>query len=240
MNIFNNRFLLKFSKKLVFYNAENIKDVNEEKLVHLFLTEGVSYVPVIKKGEIVLGVISRKKYFFSKLKNEVFNVGKITKPPVIVNLDDDLAFTLSKLKNNSSLILLINGIPERFISSKVVLDAFEDYSKKFMVIEKSEKLIRNYITENSPDYIKILEEKNQHKINGKIKTIEDLFFSDYTLIFSKRWDTLTIKDVSNKKKFMRDLTETNRIRNSLFHFRKNEDLDKLGWKPIEDIISVLE
>lgn len=240
MNIFNNRFLLKFSKKLVFYNAENIKDVNEEKLVHLFLTEGVSYVPVIKKGEIVLGVISRKKYFFSKLKNEVFNVGKITKPPVIVNLDDDLAFTLSKLKNNSSLILLINGIPERFISSKVVLDAFEDYSKKFMVIEKSEKLIRNYITENSPDYIKILEEKNQHKINGKIKTIEDLFFSDYTLIFSKRWDTLTIKDVSNKNKFMRDLTETNRIRNSLFHFRKNEDLDKLGWKPIEDIISVLE
>ena len=240
MNIFNNRFLLKFSKKLVFYNAENIKDVNEEKLVHLFLTEGVSYIPVIKKGEIVLGVISRKKYFFSKLKNEVFNVGKITKPPVIVNLDDDLAFTLSKLKNNSSLILLINGIPERFISSKVVLDAFEDYSKKFMVIEKSEKLIRNYITENSPDYIKILEEKNQHKINGKIKTIEDLFFSDYTLIFSKRWDTLTIKDVSNKNKFMRDLTETNRIRNSLFHFRKNEDLDKLGWKPIEDIISVLE
>ena len=240
MNIFNNRFLLKFSKKLVFYNAENIKDVNEEKLVHLFLTEGVSYVPVIKKGEIVLGVISRKKYFFSKLKNEVFNVGKITKPPVIVNLDDDLAFTLSKLKNNSSLILLINGIPERFISSKVVLDAFEDYSKKFMVIEKSEKLIRNYINENSPDYIKILEEKNQHKINGKIKTIEDLFFSDYNLIFSKRWDTLTIKDVSNKNKFMRDLTETNRIRNSLFHFRKNEDLDKLGWKPIEDIISVLE
>ena len=240
MNIFNNRFLLKFSKKLVFYNAENIKDVNEEKLVHLFLTEGVSYVPVIKKGEIVLGVISRKKYFFSKLKNEVFNVGKITKPPVIVNLDDDLAFTLSKLKNNSSLILLINGIPERFISSKVVLDAFEDYSKKFMVIEKSEKLIRNYITENTPDYIKILEEKNQHKINGKIKTIEDLFFSDYTLIFSKKWDTLTIKNVSNKNKFMRDLTETNRIRNSLFHFRKNEDLDKLGWKPIEDIISVLE
>ena len=240
MNIFNNRFLLKFSKKLVSYNAENIKDVNEEKLVHLFLTEGVSYVPVIKKGEIVLGVISRKKYFFSKLKNEVFNVGKITKPPVIVNLDDDLAFTLSKLKNNSSLILLINGIPERYISSKVVLDAFEDYSKKFMIIEKSEKLIRNYITENSPDYIEILEEKNQHKINGKIKTVEDLFFSDYTLIFSKRWDTLTIKDVANKNKFMRDLTETNRIRNGLFHFRKNEDLDKLGWKPIEDIISVLE
>ena len=240
MNIFNNRFLLKFSKKLVFYNAENIKDVNEEKLVHLFITEDVSYVPVIKKGEIILGVISRKKYFFSKLKNEVFNVGKITKPPVIVNLDDDLAFTLSKLKNNSSLILLINGIPERYISSKVVLDAFEDYSKKFMIIEKSEKLIRNYITENSPDYIEILEEKNQHKINGKIKTVEDLFFSDYTLIFSKRWDTLTIKDVSNKNKFMRDLTETNRIRNGLFHFRKNEDLDKLGWKPIEDIISVLE
>lgn len=240
MNIFNNRFLLKFSKKLVFYNAENIKDVNEEKLVHLFITEDVSYVPVIKKGEIILGVISRKKYFFSKLKNEVFNVGKITKPPVIVNLDDDLAFTLSKLKNNSSLILLINGIPERYISSKVVLDAFEDYSKKFMIIEKSEKLIRNYINENSPDYIEILEEKNLHKINGKIKTIEDLFFSDYTLIFSKRWDTLTIKDVSNKNKFMRDLTETNRIRNGLFHFRKNEDLDKLGWKPIEDIISVLE
>ena len=240
MNIFNNKFLLKFSKKLVFYNAENIKDVNEEKLVHLFLTEGVSYVPVIKKGEIVLGVISRKKYFFSKLKNEVFNVGKITKPPVIVNLDDDLAFTLSKLKNNSSLILLINGIPERYISSKVVLDAFEDYSKKFMIIEKSEKLIRNYINENCSDYIEILEEKNQHKINGKIKTIEDLFFSDYTLIFSKRWDTLKIKDVANKNKFMRDLTETNRIRNGLFHFRKNEDLDKLGWKPIEDIISVLE
>ena len=240
MNIFNNKFLLKFSKKLVFYNAENIKDVNEEKLVHLFITEDVSYVPVIKKGEIILGVISRKKYFFSKLKNEVFNVGKITKPPVIVNLDDDLAFTLSKLKNNSSLILLINGIPERYISSKVVLDAFEDYSKKFMIIEKSEKLIRNYITENSPDYIEILEEKNQHKINGKIKTVEDLFFSDYTLIFSKRWDTLTIKDVANKNKFMRDLTETNRIRNGLFHFRKNEDLDKLGWKPIEDIISVLE
>lgn len=240
MNIFNNKFLIKFSKKLVFYNAENIKDVNEEKLVHLFITEGVSYVPVIKKSETVLGVISRKKYFFSKLKNEIFNIGKITEPPVIVNLEDDLVYTLSKLKNNSSLILLINSKPERFISSKVVLDAFEDYSKKFMIIEKSEKLIRNYINENSPDFKKILEEKNQHKLNGKIKTIEDLFFSDYILIFSKKWDTLTINDVANKNKFMRDLTETNRIRNSLFHFRKNEDLDKLGWKPVEDIIRILE
>ena len=109
-----------------------------------------------------------------------------------------------------------------------------------MIIEKSEKLIRNYITENSSDFIEILEEKNQHKINGKIKTIEDLFFSDYILIFSKKWDTLTINDVANKNKFMRDLTETNRIRNSLFHFRKNEDLDKLGWKPVKDIIKVLE
>lgn len=240
MNIFNNKFLIKFSKKLVFYNAENIKDVDEGKLVHLFITEGVSYIPVIKKGETVLGVISRKKYFFSKLKNEVFNLEKITEPPETVNLNDDLSYTLFKLKNNSSLILLINGKPERFISPKVVLDAFEDYSKKFMIIEKSEKLIRNYITENSSDFIEILEEKNQHKINGKIKTIEDLFFSDYTLIFSKKWDTLTIKNVANKNKFMRDLTETNRIRNSLFHFRKNDDLDKLGWKQVEDVIRIIE
>ena len=65
MNIFNNKFFLDYTKDLVSYTANSLVDVKQEKLNHLFRTNDVSYIPIIRRESECLGVVSRKKYFFS-------------------------------------------------------------------------------------------------------------------------------------------------------------------------------
>ncbi len=159
MNVFNNKFFLDFTKDLVFYKANSLVDVKQEKLNHLFRTNDVSYIPIIRRESECLGVVSRKKYFFSILENKDYNIESLIVVMQEVNLDDSLDSSLSKLKSNSGLLLIIDGKISKFISPRVVSNAFTNYSYKFMMIEKVENTIRKYIYKNNIDFIEYLKEK---------------------------------------------------------------------------------
>ena len=154
MNVFNNKFFLDFTKDLVFYKANSLVDVKQEKLNHLFRTNDVSYIPIIRRESECLGVVSRKKYFFSILENKDYNIESLIVVMQEVNLDDSLDSALSKLKSNSGLLLIIDGKISKFISPRVVSNAFTNYSYKYMMIEKVENAIRKYIDKNNIDFIK--------------------------------------------------------------------------------------
>lgn len=239
MNLFNNKFLENFSLDLIYYNANSLSDVSEEKVNHIFKTNDVSYIPILKRKTECLGVISRKKYFFSLLNDEDFNVKSIIVQMQEINLDSPLDKTLNKLKDEPGLLLRIDGEIKKFISPRVVSNAFASYSHKFMLIEKVEMALRKYIIEANIDFTEVLKEKNLHKkSNNKLKEIDDLFFFDYGVIFSGAWEDLDLykKKLADKKMFTSAISKIGQIRNDLLHFRNNLEFEK---KYIEDVLNII-
>ena len=239
MNLFNNKFLEDFSTNLIYYNAEDLIDVNLEKVNHIFKTTDISYIPILKRQTECLGVISRKKYFFSLLSSEVFDIKSVIVQMQEISLESPLDKTLLKLKDEPGLLLRIDGKIKKFISPRVVSNAFASYSKKFMMIEKVEFAIRKFIQNNKIDFIKILKEKNLDKKSlNKQKEIDDLFFFDYGIIFNGAWEDLDLykKKLADKKMFLSSISKIGQIRNDLLHFRYNLEFEK---KHIEDILKII-
>jgi hypothetical protein len=239
MNLFNNKFLEDFSINLIYYNAEDLIDINLEKVNHIFKTNDISYIPILKRQTECLGVISRKKYFFSLLSNEVFDIKSVIVQMQEISLENPLDKTLLKLKDEPGLLLRIDGKIKKFISPRVVSNAFASYSKKFMMIEKVEFAIRKFIQNNKIDFIKILKEKNLDKKSlNKQKEIDDLFFFDYGIIFNGAWEDLDLykKKLADKKMFLSSISKIGQIRNDLLHFRYNLEFEK---KHIEDILKII-
>tara|TARA_B100000768_G_scaffold178286_1_gene193823 strand:+ start:461 stop:1180 length:720 start_codon:yes stop_codon:yes gene_type:complete len=239
MNLFNNKFLEDFSTNLIYYNAEDLIDVNLEKVNHIFKTNDISYIPILKRQTECLGVISRKKYFFSLLSSEVFDIKSVIVQMQEISLESPLDKTLLKLKDEPGLLLRIDGKIKKFISPRVVSNAFASYSKKFMMIEKVEFAIRKFIQNNKIDFIKILKEKNLDKKSlNKQKEIDDLFFFDYGIIFNGAWEDLDLykKKLADKKMFLSSISKIGQIRNDLLHFRYNLEFEK---KHIEDILKII-
>ena len=239
MNLFNNKFLEDFSTNLIYYNAEDLIDVNLEKVNHIFKTNDISYIPILKRQTECLGVISRKKYFFSLLSSEVFDIKSVIVQMQEISLESPLDKTLLKLKDEPGLLLRIDGKIKKFISPRVVSNAFASYSKKFMMIEKVEFAIRKFIQNNKIDFIKILKEKNLDKKSlNKQKEIDDLFFFDYGIIFNDAWEDLDLykKKLADKKMFLSSISKIGQIRNDLLHFRYNLEFEK---KHIEDILKII-
>ncbi len=237
MNVFNNRFFLNHlkDKDLISYNANSLCDVKQEKLNHIFRTNDVSYIPIIRRDSECLGVVSRKKYFFSILDNKKFDIKSLIIEMQEVDKEDSLEKTLLKLKNESGLLLKIDGKIRKFISPRVVSNAFATYSYRYMMIEKVEIAIRKYIIKNNIDFIELLKEKKlDKKFNNKEKELDDLFFFDYLIIFGSAWETLDLfkNNLADKKMFLSDLSQIAQVRNDLLHFRNNLEFEENIFKNI--------
>ena len=120
MKKFTTRFLEKYANDLIYQIANKLDDIEQEKVDQKLFKERVSYLPVFKsiKGEHV-GTLSRKKYFFSKLKGKPFNPIEINDKKIdVVDIDENLDDVLIRLENSSGLILKIDGEYKKFISPK--------------------------------------------------------------------------------------------------------------------------
>ena len=192
MKKFTTRFLEKYANDLIYQIANKLDDIEQEKVDQKLFKERVSYLPVFKsiKGEHI-GTLSRKKYFFSKLKGKPFNPIEINDKKIdVVDIDENLDDVLIRLENSSGLILKIDGEYKKFISPRTVSDAFKNYTSKILFIEMVEIKIRENIKTSDINFIQSLKKKNQHIKNSKgdLKLVDDLTFSDYNLIYSDKWE----------------------------------------------------
>jgi len=241
MKKFTTRFLEKYANDLIYQIANKLDDIEQEKVDQKLFKERVSYLPVFKsiKGEHI-GTLSRKKYFFSKLKGKPFNPIEINDKKIdVVDIDENLDDVLIRLENSSGLILKIDGEYKKFISPRTVSDAFKNYTSKILFIEMVEIKIRENIKTSNINFIQSLKKKNQHikNLKGDLKHINDLTFSDYNLIYSDKWEEFNFREnIVSKSDFLKNLSLISQIRNDLFHFRNKLDYDK---KPFQEIINWL-
>ena len=234
-------FLVQFSKNLIYLKARNIQDIEQDILDKKLFKEGVSYIPILTntRGQY-LGTLSRKKYFFLKLKGKPFSPFKIIDPDIhVVSLDEGLDGILKKLKISSGLVLKIDGEYKKFISSRTVSDSFENYTTKLLLIETAENKLRDIILKLNINFTDSLSIKNQQfkNIKNELKEIKDLTFSDYNLIFNDKWGEFDLlnKFVS-KSDFLKNLNNVSKFRNDVFHFRNELEFDE---KPFRLIIKYL-
>lgn len=235
-NSFNATFLADFAKPLVCIN-KRLSETPIEEINSMFVSKKVSYLPVLKSGGRELDVVlSRKKYFELLLKQK--NTHKLedifcTDSIQIIELTDSLDSVMHKLNNCSGLILREDGFLTKFISPKVAVSAFNDYASNFILIESLELKLRELIKKHNPYFIDVLIKHGQSKFReNKLKTENDLVFSDYSIIFRENWEYFEPLNYFSKEVFLKNLQQINEMRNGLFHFRNDSYFDREAVKEI--------
>ena len=226
---FNAQFLARFAKPLVFID-KRLSELTFEDVNFMFITKKVSYLPVLKAGGRELDtVLSRKKYFetlLRKKKNNYTLTDIYTDSIKIVELTDSLDSVMLKLNNNSGLILREDRFLTKFISPKVAVSAFNSYASNFILIQNLETKLRDLIKKYNPNFIDILIEHDRSTLNeNKLKTADDLVFSDYSIIVNGNWENFKSLSYFPKEAFLKNLQHINEMRNGLFHFRNDSYFD---------------
>ena len=235
-NSFNAAFVADFAKSLV-YIDKRLSELTIEEINFMFVSKKISYLPVLKSGGRELDVVlSRKKYFELLLKqNNALNPADIicTDSIQIIELTDSLDSVMHKLNNYSGLILREDGFLTKFISPKVAVSAFNDYASNFILIHNLELKLRKLIKKHNPTFIDVLIQYGQSKINEtRLKTENDLVFSDYSIIFRENWESFESLAFFPKEVFVKNLQHINEMRNGLFHFRNDLSFDRTAVKEI--------
>jgi hypothetical protein len=234
----NTEYIQSFAKKLIKVDSS----VSLKEVTTIMISEEISYLPIIdNKGKKNIGVYKRKELFEWLIKNPNKNIDDAPKEAFLnkkkklpyVDRNTSLSETMIKLRDNSAILLLENNEYTHLITPRVVANALDVYSSRFMVFENLEKLIRKKIIENKIDLEKITPPKNQKPLSINPEQLE---FGQYITVFGKRWVEMNLSHI-NKKTFDKLLRNANTYRNALMHFRLIDE--NKGLEDANKLIKIL-
>ena len=235
----NIEFILSFAsaKKLISTDSSaSLKEVYTKMLY-----EEVSLVPIIdNNNKKHVGLYRRKKLFEWFIKNSNKEIESVPKsyfkenPLPAVDMQTSLKEAMLLLHNNSAILVKNNdGSYTHLITPRVIANALEVYAVRFMVYESLEKTIRKKITDNNI-LINLMSSSNPNLPFPK--NPNELMFSQYITIFSKKWEELQMSHL-DKKTILSLLTSANEYRNNLMHFRLDDKIQ--GLEDAKKLIHIL-
>ncbi len=203
------------------------------------LSDDISLLPIINGGTKNNGLYRRKKIFEWLIKNpdkrldtmdkEYFKENRLPE----VDMQTSLQETMIKLHNHSAILLKEGKIYSYLITPRVVANALEEYSKRFMVFESLENALRKRIDDNGI----VLKKIDSSNLNKELPSnSENLEFGQYITVYSKKWNEIGLERL-DKKTFITLLNSALKYRNALMHFRL--DIDKKGLDDAEKLIRLL-
>lgn len=219
------KFIRPYAVKLVSLDSSaSIKDV-----LTTMISEQISLVPIINHdGKSNKGVYKRKRIFEWLVQNQEIPIESIDKSDLMneklseVDMETPLEEAMSLLKKSPAILIKEEGVYSALITPRVIANALDDYSKRFMVFESLEQSIRQLILKKNIDLSSI----SSNGLNKPIPNdVERLEFSQYSVVLSKKWDELGL--VFSQKMIINLLNSAMEYRNSLMHFRLDESSDGL-------------
>jgi len=231
--------LIPYFKELVSVDSSSsIKEV-----CSIMISEGVSYLPVIDRGVKNIGVYQRKQLFKWMFSNPGKDIDQESvksfqsNPLQVVNYETSLKEVLSVLDNLSTSAVLVKheGKFKNLITPRVIANFLDDYSKRFMLFEELEHIIRQKIRDKNVDLSKI----HSETINGSIPSSPELLnFSHYKTVLSIKWDEFGYPHP--KKYIMELLSSASEYRNALMHFRIDNSVSSKKLKDAKKLINLLK
>ena len=226
-----NNILIETARPLVFIESNQ----NLEKIISIFISKDISYLPIIQGGKNNKGVIKRKTIFEIICKSQKvissINIDEIIEKPLkSVNVGESLEDTLNNLFLYSALLVRNkNGSYEKIISTKSVSESLLEYSIKFMKIAHAEKQIKNVLFSHLgedkilDEYLKI---RSWDDTNNSNKSLDLLTLGDYCILIDHLWEKLKILKNYDKKYVMKILNDVRKFRNDVVHLRKTINLQR--------------
>lgn len=229
------QFLKPFAVKLKYVESSaKLKDVYT-----LMKAEQISLVPIIDNGgKRNVGLYKRKKIFEWFIQNPGVSIDDVDKSSFIteklseVKLDTSLKDAMVKLKTSSAILIKEDGIYSALITPRVIANALEAYSSRYMVFESLENSIRQLLLDKNIDLTSIDSNGLNRPIPNDVSRLE---FGQYVTIFSKKWDELAL--TYSKKYIIELLNSAHAYRNALMHFRLDESSS--GLEDAEKLINLI-
>ncbi|PCJ82013.1 MAG: hypothetical protein COA49_03360 [Bacteroidetes bacterium] len=217
-------FFLDYSKDLVSVESS----ASLKKVYTIMYTKQVSYVPIINHNRKVnVGVYRRKTLFKWFILNQGKSIDEIPKnrfqePPLPeADICTTLEDTMVAVKTKKAMLVKIDNKYSKIITPRVIADALEVYSARFMIFENLELAIRNRILESN----NILNEIDCTGLNKSIPVKpEDLEFGQYVTVLSQKWNELGLGSL-DKQRGIKLLNSALQYRNRLMHFKKAKEND---------------
>lgn len=213
------------------YYAKRLVSVDSsaslKKVCSLMLSEEISYLPIIdNNGSRNVGVYKRKDLFKWLISNPNKSIHEVDKSEFKrdrlpeVSMEASLQKTMSLLHDNSALLILSDGRYTHFISPRVVANALNVYSSRFLIYEALEEKIRDLFIRRG---IK-LEELDGSNLNKPFPDdLKNLDFGQYKTMFSMKWDSLGLSHL-DQKLVIDYLNNAQLFRNALMHFRLTDGI----------------
>jgi hypothetical protein len=143
-----------------------------------------------------------------------------------VNESDSLFDAMNLLKLNSAILINEKNTYSKLITPRVVADALEDYSEKFLIIENLEKQLRIII-----EQLQII-----HPIELKDFILNELTFQQYHEIIGRFFETSIFKDL-NRKSILKLLDESRVFRNDVCHFKLTNNI---GFESVNNLSKMIK
>lgn len=208
-------------------------------VITTMITEEISLVPIINHGgKSNNGVYKRKRIFEWLIQNPGASLESIDKSKFIneklpeVDMETPLEEAMELLKNKPAILIKEEGIYSALITPRVIANALDDYSKRFMVFESLEQSIRQLIVKKNIDLSSISPNGLNKTIPNDVKRLE---FSQYSVVLSKKWDDIGL--AYSKKIILNLLNSATDYRNALMHFRLDESTE--GLKNAKKLIRLI-
>lgn len=214
------KFIKSHAVKLISLDSSaSLKDI-----ITTMISEQISLVPIINHGgKSNNGVYKRKQIFEWLVQNPGISLESIDKSEFIndklseVDMETPLDVAMELLKKNPAILVKEEGVYSALITPRVIANALDDYSKRFMVFESLEQSIRQLILKKNIDLSSISSDGLNKPIPNDVKKLE---FSQYSIVLSKKWDDIGL--VYSKKMILNLLDSALKYRNALMHFRLDE------------------
>lgn len=233
------KLIQQHAKKLVYVDSS----ASLKKICTLFLSEEISYLPIIDNGGTrTVGVYKRKDLFTRFIEDSNMSIDEVDKSEfkrsALVDFPEDktLQEIMSLLVEHSALLLKSDGVYTHLVTPKVVASALEKYSDQFLIYETLEKTIRILFKKQG---IQLAELHHSNLDKPFPDKLDELDFGQYRIIFSRKWDSLGLMHL-DKKTVMKLLDSARDYRNALMHFRLKEDSSGLeDAKKLNKILSAV-
>jgi hypothetical protein len=217
-------FLIPFAKRLICVDSSADLSLLKTK----FLENNISLLPIIdNSGKKNVGLYRRKTMWEKLIAGEKIDLKNLKEKRLPeVNESDSLFDAMNLLKHNSAILINEKNTYSKLITPRVVADALENYSEKFLIIENLEKQLRIIIVQ-----LQII-----HPIELKDFIINELTFEQYKEIIGRFFATSIFKDLK-RKSILKLLDESRIFRNDVCHFKLTNNI---GYESVNNLSKMIK
>ncbi|WP_173019551.1 CBS domain-containing protein [Streptomyces alkaliphilus] len=233
-------------RTVVAYRVNNLESANRmpdgvrvgddlRKAMTIMALRNYSQVPVLNSEGRLHGVVSWESIGRARLANPDVDLDAATVPGKEVGLSDDLLDSIGLIQRFGYVFVRdhehrVHGL----ITASDLAEQFGPRVRPFVLVEEIEQHLRLIVDR----YIPFERVRKAARNSSRVKSVDDLTFGAYQHVFAVEENWAALGWNIDRVRFLDDLDECRRFRNSLMHFSPDPITDD-QLTPVQDLLDLL-